>query len=76
MPFLAQILVAIAMMVLSYVLTPKAKTPRSESTAEDMDDPTCEAGKPIAVIFGTVTIKSPNILWWGDKRMHEYDVKA
>ena len=30
----------------------------------------------VPVVFGTVTIKSPNILWYGEKREHTYKVNA
>jgi preprotein translocase subunit YajC len=73
--FLATLLIAVVMMVVSYVLMPKPKAPKPEA-AKQMDDPIAEAGKERPVIFGTGIVKELNCLWFGDKRMHEYEVKA
>jgi hypothetical protein len=35
---------------------------------EDIDAPTAEEGKAIAVVFGTVWAKSPNVIWYGDMK--------
>lgn len=75
MNFVIQIIVALVMMVASYLLTPKPKT-SSSSDANTMDDPTASAGSPIKVVFGTVTIKDPNTLWYGDKTTHTFKTKA
>ena len=62
------------MMVASYLLAPKPKS--SPSSQTDMDDPKASAGSPIKVVFGTVTIKDPNILWYGDKTTYTFKTKA
>jgi hypothetical protein len=54
---------------------PRAKTPKPEM-AKDLDDPTAEAGKPIPVVFGTITVKGLNVLWFGEKRSRTYKVDA
>jgi len=41
-----------------------------------MDDPTAEAGREIPVVFGTMTVQSLNVLWYGDKTMLTYKVNA
>lgn len=64
MNILVQILVAVAMMVLSYVLAPKQKQTKNETSQGDK--PTASAGKPIPVVFGTLRITDPNCLWYGD----------
>ena len=28
--------------------------------------PTADQGKPIPVVFGTVIVESPNVVWYGD----------
>lgn len=67
-----QIIISLVMMVVSYVLTPKVKTSNS-STAQDMDNPTASAGSPLPVVFGTITIKSPNYLGYWAKEIREYE---
>lgn len=64
--FWIQLIVALALMILGYLLQPKPKGPKPDQVS-DMDAPTAEAGRPIPVIFGEITVKSPNFLWWGDK---------
>ena len=73
--FIVQILVSIAMSLLAYMLAPKAKTAKPEAAAE-MENPTADAGRPIPVVFGTITVKGPNFLWYGDKKVIEYSVKV
>jgi len=73
--FIVQILVSIALSFLAYLLAPKPKQAKPEAAAE-MENPTADAGRPIPVVFGTVTIKAPNFLWYGEKTVKEYTVKA
>jgi hypothetical protein len=74
-PILGALAIAIAVMVVGHLLMPKPKMQRSEST-RDMDDPTAEAGRPIPVVFGEITLKSPNVLWFGDKDINTYRTSA
>lgn len=60
-----QILAAIVLQVIAYALTPKPQGPRAP-TVEDLDAPTAEEGRPIPVVFGTITVTGPNVLWYGD----------
>lgn len=73
--FIVQILVSIALSFLAYLLAPKPKQAKPEAAAE-MENPTADAGRPIPVVFGTVTIKGPNFLWYGEKTVKEYTVNA
>lgn len=66
---------AVASVAISLLLAPKIKTPKPEA-AKDLEDPTAEAGRPIPVVFGTVTVKGLNLLWFGDKSQRTYKVKA
>ena len=72
---LVQIAVAIVINIVAYVLMPKPKGPKPEAAAQ-MENPTAEAGKPIPVVFGTMLIKEVNIIWFGDKSINSYNVKA
>lgn len=73
--FIVQIIVSIVQALLSYFFAPKPKTPKPASATE-MENPTADAGRPIPVVFGTITIKGPNFLWYGDKKVIEYSVKV
>ena len=69
------LLIGIALNIVSYLLMPKPKQPKPVA-AKDMDNPTAEAGRPIPVVFGTITVKGTNVLWFGEKRIHTYKVPA
>lgn len=68
------LLLSFGLMVLAYLIMPKPKQTTPE--VENMDNPTSEAGKPLPVAFGTITIKSLNCLWSGEKRYVKRKVKA
>lgn len=73
--FWIPLLIGIALSVVSYALTPKPKAPKP-AAATDLDAPTAEAGRPIPVPFGTITITGLNVLWYGDKTVREYDIDS
>jgi hypothetical protein len=66
---------ALAAVVLSILFRPKPKAPQPDET-KDLEDPVAEAGKPIPVVFGTITVKGLNVLWFGDKSQKTKKVKA
>jgi len=52
-------------LVISYVLRPtQQKTP--DAQPQDFEAPDTLEGTPIPVIFGTVKLKAPAVLWYGD----------
>lgn len=73
--FIIQILVALALNIIAYLIMPKPKTAKP-AAVKDLDDPVAEAGMPIPVVFGTVTVKGLNVLWFGDKAKYTYQVNA
>lgn len=73
--FLLTFLIALAINIVAYIIMPKPKAPKPDA-AKELDSPTAEAGREIPVPFGTLMIKSPNCLWFGDKSMNTYEVKA
>ena len=73
--FLVTLLVAIALAVISYAITPRPKAPKPEA-AKQLEDPVAEAGIERPVPFGTLMVTQLNVLWFGDKGMREYTVKA
>lgn len=73
--FLAALLISLAISIASYILMPKPKAPKPEA-AKELENPVAEAGIPVSVVFGTKIIKDPNILWYGDKTIRTYKIKA
>jgi hypothetical protein len=51
--------------IISNALAPKPPKPKPASL-QDFDAPTAEEGRSIPVVFGTVWLKGPNVLWFGD----------
>ncbi len=67
--------ISLALNVASYILAPKPKAARPDAV-KDLEEPTAEAGRPIPVIFGTLELRSPNVLWYGDKSSRQYEIKV
>lgn len=63
---LIQLAIAIVFLVLSAVLMPKPKGPKP-SAVRDMENPTAEGGRPIPVLFGSMTVKGANVLHYTDQ---------
>lgn len=59
------LVVAVVVAVAAYAMAPKPPEPQPPML-KDFDVPTAEEGRPVPVIFGTVVVKSPNIVWYGD----------
>ena len=72
---LAGFVLAIAVAKLAYMFMPKPKQPKPEP-AQDMEAPTAEAGRPIPIVFGEGTLKSPNTLYYCELVTREYEVDA
>lgn len=75
MPWWLLILVAIALTAVNYLLMPKPKAPKPDATT-DLEDPTADAGRPVPVVFGTLTVKGLNSLWYGDKSFRTFKTNA
>lgn len=73
--WLIALAISLAIQIVAYIIMPKPKSPKPEA-AKDLESPSAEAGRPIPVIFGTVLIKGPNVLWFGDKSTRTFKVKA
>ena len=52
---------------------PKAAPP---AALEDFNAPTADEGRPVPVIFGTVLIKSANVVWYGDLKIKAIRTKS
>lgn len=75
MAFLTQLLVGIALQVIGYLLMPKPPGPKPP-TLDDFKDPTAEAGRPIPVVFGSITISGPNHMGFWDKAISTRNRKS
>lgn len=73
--FLIQLAIMVALQLVSALLRPKPKRQKSEA-AKDLEDPVAEAGKPIPIIFGPITVKGLNVLDFRDKSTNVYKVKV
>lgn len=52
-------------MALTYLLAPKPADAEEPKFGE-LEVPTADQSRSIPVIFGTVWIKDPNVVWYGD----------
>lgn len=73
--WLIPLIVAAAFNIAAYLITPKPKAPKPEAV-QQADAPTASAGRPIGVVFGTVTVSETNCLWYGESAVREYEVDA
>lgn len=69
------LLVGLAINIVAYLLMGRPKAAKPPAT-KDLESPTAEAGRPVPVVFGTITIKGGNILWYGEKSHHDKEVNA
>jgi len=67
MNFVFQLVLLVASYFISAALAPKPPQPKA-AALEDFDIPLAEEGRPIPVVFGTVIVKSPTVMWYGDLR--------
>jgi hypothetical protein len=68
--FIAQLVLGLVLSAISYALSARSKA--EQPLAAGLDDfslPTAEEGRPIPVIFGTVLITGPNVVWAGDLKV-------
>lgn len=59
------IAVFIAALVVASAMGPKPQAARAAGL-EEVQVPTAEEGREIAVLFGTRVIQGPNVVWYGD----------
>lgn len=75
LPWVAAAIVSVVLNVAAYIIVPKPKQPKP-AAAEEAQYPTAEAGRPVMKFWGTMTIKSPNVLWYGEKSTRQYKIKV
>lgn len=70
MGFVARLALGVGLSILSYLFRPRPEPPKPPSI-DDAPKPTVEAGKPIGKVWGSMTIKDVNHLWWGDAKIRK-----
>ena len=65
--FWVQVILLVVSLVLSYALRPKPVIPKP-AALEDFEIPVAELGRAIPVLFGTMVLKSPSVMWYGALR--------
>jgi hypothetical protein len=63
--WVVQALWMVAATIISIALAPRPPRPKS-AALEDFQVPTAEEGRAIPVVFGTIRITGPNVIWYGD----------
>lgn len=71
--WLFSLLIGLAISVVAYLLTPKPQKDPPPAV-QDLENPTAEAGRPIPVLFGDLTITGLNVLYYTDKSKLTYEV--
>jgi hypothetical protein len=63
--------IAVAVTAVAMVLMPRPKAPKPDAM-DDFKNPTADAGRPLPVPFGTITVKGLNVLGFWDKDSRTY----
>lgn len=69
------VVAAVGAVALTLLFMPKPKA-RKNDAMDDFENPTAEAGRPVPVVFGTITVKGLNVLWFGNKQAQTYKTSA
>jgi hypothetical protein len=72
MPWFIWLIIGVALDVLAALLMPKPKKPPIPAPVT----PQVTAGDPVPVIFGSITIKDPNVLWYGDANVSKVTINV
>lgn len=75
LPWIAMLLIATAVNIISYIIAPKPKGPKPEAV-QQAENPTAEAGKPIPKLWGSGRVSETNVLGFWDKSTRQYKVKV
>lgn len=60
---LLNIIFGLGLLIIGYLIMPKKQ---QKQEIQELEGPTAEAGRSIPVLFGDMTIKSGQFLWYGD----------
>lgn len=61
----AAIAVLVVSVLVQYALQPKTPQPQA-AELKDFEAPTADEGRPVPVVFGSVLVRSANVVWYGD----------
>lgn len=65
-PYVIYAIIMIVTIAVCLTMQPSGPPPPKPATLTDFNMPTAEPGRPIPVVFGTVALTAPNIVWYGD----------
>ena len=65
MPFTLIIILSLALVAVAISSAPTQESQKPASI-DDFDLPTAEPGRVIPIVHGTVLLKAPNVVWYGD----------
>ena len=74
MAWFVQLLIGLVLNIVAYLIMPKPKQPKPEA-AKDLENPVAEAGRPIPVVSGSITVKGLNVLWFGENQTVNRTIK-
>jgi hypothetical protein len=74
-PWLQSLIVGVALNIISYLLMPRSKGPQPPEV-KDLEAPTAESGRPIPVVFGDVTVKGVNVIFYSENESRTFQIKA
>lgn len=74
-PFLLQLAVGVVLNIIGFLLMARPKQPKPPAV-RDLEDPTAESGRPIPVVFGSMTVTGLNILYYGDKSIRSREISS
>jgi predicted phage tail protein len=73
--FLYQLAVGLVLNIIAYLLMPKPKGPKPNEV-KDLEAPTAEAGRPIPVAFGDITISGVNVIFYAENESETFLIKV
>jgi len=68
--FWGYLIVTLVVSALLYAALKPARQSPQAAVLEDFDVPKAKQGDPVPVVFGTVTIRSPTVIWYGDLKTY------
>lgn len=75
MGFFITLLIYAALFVLAELLRPKPDLENAKPS-DDVQAPTATENRPVPLLWGTVKIKGPNVIWYGDLRQRAITEKV
>lgn len=73
--FLIAFLVEAITTLISYALRPKSDKPQPKGLS-DFEIPTADASRAIPVVFGSVKLTGPNVVWYGDLGVEGFQING